>query len=75
MATELQPGVLRRRWLNWWLRNDLPERTARMRWLRLLGFSLFLHDRPADAIRALKGRYRAYRRTEQDFQAFEALFS
>jgi hypothetical protein len=73
MLADLEPGPLRRRWLGQWLHSDLPARTAGMRWLRLLAFSAFLHDRPQDALRAYSGQREAMRRTEADMRAFSAL--
>ncbi len=46
-----------------------------LRWMRLAGFSLFLHDEPGDAIRALQGRRRASRRSKDDADAFAELFA
>ena len=73
MLAALQPGRLRRRWLERWLRHDLSERTSKVHWARLLGFSMFLHDAPRDSMRALLGRYRASRRSAADLAAFGEL--
>ena len=73
MLTDTQPGRLRRAWLDRWLRSDFSERTSNAHWARLLGFSLFLHDTPSDAMRALVGRYRAHRRSRGDLEAFRGL--
>ncbi len=73
MMPELVPGRLRQAWLDRWLRHDLSERMSNVHWARLLGFSLFLHDRPGDAMRALVGRYRAHRRSGADLAAFREL--
>jgi hypothetical protein len=75
MLGELSPGHLRKRWLDYWLDNELSERLSRAHWLRLLGFSMLLHDRPRDAIRALTGRYRARRRVRADYDAFARLLN
>jgi hypothetical protein len=75
MLMELRPGRVRRAWLERWLSRNLSERTARMHWARLIGFSLFLHDTPRDALRALGGRYRAHRRRENDLAVFRELFA
>ena len=74
MMSDLRPGRLRRFWLDRWLRNNLSERTSNARWARLLGFSLFLHDKPSDAVRAFSGRRRAYRRGSADMTVFRELF-
>lgn len=73
MLADLEPGRLRRTWLDYWLQNDLPQRTARARRARLLGFSLFLHDAPGDALRAVRGRRMASRRSQSDLDAFREL--
>jgi hypothetical protein len=70
MLERLRPGWLRMRWLNFWLAKDLSSRLSGTHRARLLGFSLFLHDRPVDVLRALKGRYRAHRRSEEDLASF-----
>jgi hypothetical protein len=73
MLAELRPGPLRGAWLGRWLRNDLSERSSGRHWARLLGFTMFLHDTPGDALRALVSRYRAHRRRESDVGAFREL--
>ena len=73
MLTDLRPGRLRRTWLDYWLRNNLSARTSRWHWARLLGLSMFFHDAPADAVRALTGGYRARRRSRADLAAFAEL--
>ena len=73
MLTDLRPGSLRRAWLEHWLNNDLSGRTAGAHWLRLLGFTTFLHDTAGDALRAASGRWRARRRSETDLDAFREL--
>ena len=73
MMSEIRPGRLRKAWVDRWLRHDLSERTSNAHWARLLGFSPFLHDTPADAVRALAGRYRAHRRSASDLEAFREL--
>jgi len=74
LLSDLCPGRLRRTWLDCWLRNDLSARMSKTNWVRLLGFSLFLHDTLGDAMRALAGRRRAQRRINTDMAAFEELF-
>jgi len=70
MMADIRPGRLRRAYLDFWLRNNLSARTSSMHWARLFGFSVFLHDTPGDALRALVGRYRARRRQAEDLAAF-----
>jgi hypothetical protein len=74
IEADICPGRLRARWLSYWLENDLSHRTVDMRWWRLLGFSVFLHDTSGDAFRALAGRYRAKCSEERDLAAFGGLF-
>jgi hypothetical protein len=73
MLSDLQPGRVRRAWLERWLRLNLSERTSGAHWVRLLGFSMFLHDSPRDAVRATAGRLRARRRSSADLAAFANL--
>ena len=73
MMSAIRPGRLRKAWLDRWLRQDFSERTSNAHWATLLGFSLFLHDTPVDAVRALVGRYRAHRRSATDLEAFREL--
>jgi hypothetical protein len=75
IAADVCPSRLRSSWLDFWLRNDLSERTSGKHWTRLLGFSSFLHDTPRDAMRALAGRYRARRRSDSDIEAFRELLN
>jgi hypothetical protein len=69
----LRPGRLREAWLDRWLEGNLSERLAGARGARLLGLSLFLHDRPRDALRAVLGRQRARRRQVDELAAFREL--
>ena len=73
MLSDTQPGRLRRMWLECWLCNDLSARLSGTHWARLVGFSLFLHDTPGDALSALTGRYRAHRKSSNDLETFREL--
>ncbi len=73
MMSDTQPGRLRRKWLSFWLRNDLSARAADSHWQRLIGFTSFLHDAPADSVRALAGRRKAQSRVNADLAAFADL--
>jgi hypothetical protein len=73
MLSDIQPGRLRKAWLNLWLENDLSERTSGAHRARLLGFSLLIHDSAGDAARAIRGRRRARRRESEDLAAFARL--
>ena len=73
MIDQLRPGPLRKAWLDFWLKHDLSSRMSGAHWVRLLGFSPFLHDRPADALRAFRGRSIARRRSAEDLAVFRDL--
>jgi hypothetical protein len=73
MLADLQPGLLRRRWLGWWLRNDLSARFSRFHWFRLIGFSILLHDNLGAAQRAIAGRRRARKQQKSDLAVFHDL--
>ena len=51
----LRPSTVRAAYLNNWLNRDFSARLSRLHIARLLGLSLFLHDQPAGAWRALSG--------------------
>jgi hypothetical protein len=73
MMSDVRPGRLRRAWLNRWLKNDYPERLSDRHWIRLLGFTPFLHDTMRDAVRAFVGREKARRRVAADLAVFADL--
>jgi hypothetical protein len=73
MLGDLEPGRIRKAWIDGWLEKDMSERTSQAHWARLFGFSPFLHDTPLDSLRALAGRYRAHRRRRDDLAAFRDL--
>jgi hypothetical protein len=75
MSADIRPGRMRCRWIERWLRRDLSVRLARRNWIRLLAFSIYLHDRPGDALRAIGGRFTAHRRVAADLDAFNGLTS
>ena len=54
---DIAPGALRRTYLERWLVHDLPGRLLdRTDWLIRTAYTLPLHDRPADAWRAIRAR-------------------
>jgi hypothetical protein len=73
MLSDLEPGYARKKWIGLWLRHNLSSRTSDLRWMRLLGFSAFLHDTPGDALRAARGKRRAIRGSKADTDAFRGL--
>jgi len=73
MLTDTQPGQLRRKWLDRWLKGNYSDRFSTKHWIRLLALSPFLHDTWADASRALTARRRAHARREADLAAFGEL--
>ena len=75
LRENLAPRAPRRWWLEHWLANDWSSRTNGTHLLRLLGFSVFLHDSLGDALRAFRGRRRAAKRAGQDLAAFSELLA
>ncbi len=69
----LRPGRLRASYLRAWLDHDLSARLTRHHAGRLLGFSMFLHDRPSDGWRAFRGRRRSQTSQQHDAEVFEGL--
>ncbi|MBI1284727.1 MAG: hypothetical protein GC183_10375 [Thiobacillus sp.] len=63
-----RPGRLRAAYLHHWLVNDLPSRWLNRPILIQLGFTLALHDRPGDAMHALKGLLKARKHRLHDRQ-------
>jgi len=58
-VARIAPGPLRQRYLARWLEHDLPTRWLDKPTRIQFGFTLFLHDRPADAWHALVSILRA----------------
>lgn len=54
LSTALQPGAWRRRHLRRWLDRDPAHVYLTSPWRVRVAFSLLLHDRPADGLRALR---------------------
>jgi hypothetical protein len=73
MMSDIRPGRLRRAWLNRCLKKDYSARSSDRHWIRLLGFTPFLHDTMGDAMRAFVGREKARRRTAADLGVFAGL--
>jgi hypothetical protein len=65
---QLRPGTLRGGYLRFWLRHDLPTRWLDRGLLIQIFFTLFLHDRPSDAWRAMSGWLRSRRMRHTDLQ-------
>jgi hypothetical protein len=72
-VASVRPGFLRTEYLKVWLDHDLPARLTDRHAARLIGFSLFMHDGPSSAWRALAGWRRAQKALGADVQAFEEL--
>jgi hypothetical protein len=53
VTARLRPGQLQRAYLRWWIDHDLPRRLEGIPFLVQGAFTLALHDRPGDALRAL----------------------
>ena len=65
-VARISPGPLRQRYLTQWLERDLPTRWLDKPTRIQFGFTLFLHDRPADAWHALASILRARQRRGDD---------
>ena len=73
MMLSVRPGRIRRMWLDAWLKRNLSARTSNMHWVRLIGFTMFLHDTAGDSLRAIAGRLKARQRSDADIAVFQAL--
>lgn len=62
----LRPGPIRRAYLGLWIRHELPARLSGMHRVRLLLFSLVLHDRPSDVRHAIVVWRRARASAQED---------
>ena len=69
----LRPSPVRAAYLTSWLKQDLSARLTHFHVARLLGFSVLLHDHPADAWRAFKGWQRSRTTRETDAMVFSEL--
>lgn len=69
----LRPDPIRAAYLRAWLSQDLSARLTHLHIARLLGLSLFLHDEPAGAWRALRGWQRARGSRGKDAAVFHAM--
>lgn len=54
-VARIAPGRLRAWYLRAWLRHDLPTRLHKLPIVIQVAFTLFFHDRPSDAWRAIRG--------------------
>lgn len=66
----IRPGPLRARYLELWLRHNLPSRLIARPFAIQYGLTAFLHDRPSDALLAYRGWHSARRSRETDARAF-----
>jgi len=64
----VRPGILRAAYLQQWLLHDLPSRWLDRPFLIQFGFTLPLHDRPGDALHALRGLRQARRNRQRDMR-------
>jgi len=69
----LRPNPVRATYLRTWLHQDLSSRLRHLHIARLLGLSVFLHDQPAGAWRALRGWQRSRGSRDKDAGVFEGL--
>lgn len=63
------PGTVRAHYLDYWLRHDLPGRWLDKPNRIRAGFTLLLHDRPSDAVQAIRGLIKARRSNSDRFDA------
>jgi hypothetical protein len=68
----LAPGKLRQKYLNWWLERNLATRLLDKPGLVQLGFTLPAHDKPKDALRAIRLKRQADRSAVEELQAIES---
>jgi hypothetical protein len=68
----IRPGPVRVRYLELWLRHNLPSRLIAHPWPIQFGWTAFLHDRPSDAIVAYQGWRSSRRNREIDASVFAA---
>ncbi|MDQ1315292.1 MAG: hypothetical protein QG662_1401 [Pseudomonadota bacterium] len=64
----VRPGRLRAAYLRQWLRHDLPTRWLERPFLIQFGFTLPLHDRPADMLHAIRGLLQARKNRLRDMR-------
>lgn len=69
----LRPDPLRAAYLKTWLNMDMSSRLADLHIARLLGLSVFLHDQPSGAWRALRGWQRSRGLRSKDAAVFDGL--
>jgi hypothetical protein len=68
----IAPGALRARYLELWLRHNLPSRLIAHPSAIQFGLTPFLHDRASDAVQAYRGWRSARRTRETDARVFLA---
>ncbi|KAA1188933.1 nucleotidyltransferase family protein [Pseudohalioglobus sediminis] len=71
MAALLQPGYVRRHYLEWWLRTDLSSRWQESAAIIHLGFTLPAHDNLQDALRATQTAREARKHGKATLKALE----
>lgn len=71
LRASVQPGRVRRRYLQFWVDQNLSARLTRRHAARLFAFSMVMHDRPAFAWQAWEGWRRARRTSAADARTFE----
>ncbi len=69
----IRPGPLRARYLELWLRHNLPSRLIAHPLPIQFGWTAFLHDHPSDAMVAYRGWRLSRRNREIDATAFATL--
>jgi hypothetical protein len=69
----LRPAPARAAYLNTWLSLDMSARLSNLHAARLIGLSVFLHDQPSGAWRALRGWQQSREARSRDAAVFDAL--
>lgn len=65
-VAKIRPGRVRSWYLMYWVKHGLPTRWLQKPLLIQLGFTLALHDRPSDAVRAVARWWRARKMRHDD---------
>jgi len=69
----LRPGRLRSSWLGWWVAGDFSSRWVDHPWIVQGALTLMVHDRAADAWRALRMRRRVRQQAAREMAALAVM--
>ena len=73
LTNQLRPGVLKARWLRYWMGRDLNTKLAERRLLIRSGFSLMLQDNLQDVLNAVSRLKEEKLKTEETMQVLGQL--